>query len=82
MKNFSNFPKVEEMSRGFNYILKHGLPHKEGNKQWHNGDRLVTVGKVLGGMRVDTAAEEHGCCVTSVKNWLATADQNNPRLDG
>lgn len=79
-----NFPTIAEMSCGHNYILKFGQPYyyKTQPKGWHNGDRVVAASRVIAGESIRQVAHEVGCCVNSVRNWIATLDVNNPRLEG
>lgn len=73
-----NFPKITDMTRGYNYTLQKGQPYKS----WNNGNRVVAASRVINGECAKKVANEVGCCVQSVKNWVKTLETNNPRLEG
>jgi len=64
-----------------NYILIHGNSYNSDNKGWNNAMRVMVASAVNNSyMTVKQAAEMAGCCESSVRNWVATLDVNNPQM--
>ena len=74
--------KINQLAKGANYTLIKGLPYTYNNKGWTNYDRIVAASRVMNGESFQVVASELGCCVRSIKNWINTLNQNNPRLEG
>lgn len=72
--------KIDILSTGYNYILQKGYPYKSNNNGWTNYDRIVAASRVLNGESHHKVADDIGCCVQTIKNWIKTLDTNNPRL--
>lgn len=72
---------IEHISNGANYALKHGYRYTTRKGGWSNLDRVAIATAVAEGrLTVTQAANKIGCCRLSIKNWVKTLDQNNPRL--
>ena len=80
----SNTPTIAELTKSFNYVIKHGQPYyfKTKTKGWNNGDRVIAASRVVNGESIHSVAFEVGCCVKSIRNWIKTLDTINPRLEG
>jgi transposase len=72
---------INNLSNGSNYSLTKGRPFKQDNRSWNNYDRIVAAGRVMKGESFTQVAHDVGCCVQSVKNWIRTLNENNPRLE-
>jgi len=79
-----NFPKIADMTRGHNYVLKQGRPYyfSDNSAGWNNGDRVIAASRVINGENIKEVAHDINCCVKSLRNWIKTLDTNNPRLEG
>jgi transposase-like protein len=74
---------IKALKTGFNYELTQGRPWSSRNKAYNHGDRIAMVGQILAGTyTIAEAADEMGVVKQTIKNWLATADKDNPRLMG
>jgi len=78
MKITRNFPTVNRLSRGSNYSLKKNQPY---GSRIHS-DRLVAVGRYLGGESIHYIAKDIRACTRSIKNWTRTFSDQVERLDG
>jgi len=72
--------KINTLAAGSNYSLTKGLPFSTGNRSWTNYNRIIAASRVMNGECVRLVAHEVGCCTKSVKNWIRTLNDNNPRL--
>jgi len=73
---------INKLSKGSNYTLVKGLPFSAAKRNWTNYTRIVAASRVMNGECVRLVAHEVGCCTKSVKNWIRTINDNNPRLEG
>jgi len=71
---------INQLSKGSNYTLVRGLPFTTSNRSWTNYERIVAASRVMNGEPASLVSNEMGCHVRSVKNWIRTLNDNNPRL--
>jgi len=76
---------IEHFFFNSSYALNLGLPHRKasGALAWDNRTRVeAAVAVISRELSIRQAARRVGCCENSIRNWVKSLNECNPRLNG